>query len=266
MTYDYNEQVKNLMEILPQLSEEEIRQGIVKIQDEEDIEQAQAVLAYKSKMQFQTNIGVTAYVGRVLYKGTVRTPKERDIQDIWVYTMQEDGYAFNLISLWEDDIYDEEKGALLVDGKTFSLTAKPQFDKYIGGNKLMRVGEVVNTENDDTVPDIWGLGINPLGEIYDSIGSYALFEGMVTDFVYSSGADKNRANIIGLEIASDNAPLPIRCMFSYKKSKMPEDQVKWLKDSLNKYQTVRVFGRVSGDADTKDAVIFSESVYLKQDE
>ena len=266
MTYDYNEQVKKLMEILPQLSEEEIRQGIVKIQDDEGIEQPQAVLAYKSLMQHQTNIGVTAFFGRVLYKGAIRTPKERDVQDTWVYTMQPDGYHFNMLTLWEDDIYDAEKGALLVEGKTFSLTAKPQFDRFIGGNKLMRVGEVVNTDDDDTVPGIWELGLNPLGDIYDAIGTYSLFEGMVTNFVYSSGADKNRANIIGLEIASDNAPLPIRCMFQYKKSKMPADQVKWLKDSLNKYQTVRVFGRVSGDADTKDAVIFSESVYIKQDE
>lgn len=262
MNYNYEEEIKKLMEVLPDLSAEDIKQGIVKIQDDEGIDQYPALLVYRNQMEGRMNVGMTNYFGRVLVKSDVRTPKEIDLQTVFAYVMNDEGaYHFVGTSLWGDDIYNENVGLSLIEGETFSLKAKLRNDRFLG-KKLQSIREVVNTGNDDTVPEIWDLELLPLNKIYDVIGNYDMFEGMIVELTYNS-EEKISSNLTGFKISTNENPLPIRCKFVSQYGNMSADNVKYLQDTLKKYTTVRVFGKVSGEAKTKDATIWTDGVFPK---
>lgn len=266
MNYNYEEEIKKLMEVLPDLTSEEIKQGIVKIQDEEGIDQYPALLKYRSVMQGRMTVGMTEYFGRVLLKSDIKTPKENDMQTVFAYIMDDEGaYHFVGATLWDspiaDDIHSEDVGLALQEGNTFSLMAKLRPDRFLG-QKLQSIRDVVNTGNDDTIPEIWDLELLPLGNIYDCIGNYDMFEGMVVNLIYGS-EDKTPSNITGFELSHTSNPVPIRCMFKNQYGNMSEENVKYVQDNLKPYTTIRAFGKVSGDAKTKDATIWTDAVFFQ---
>ncbi|RLI87737.1 MAG: hypothetical protein DRP01_01010 [Archaeoglobales archaeon] len=219
-----------------ELPKEQVLAEIQRIISEENRPPLVAVIVWKTRNSFQLGAGKVEMIGRVIAKEPMRDTGENKVATIHFACEDPDTHdiIFRPASLWGEDRINQYFDLFELD-KCYSFKCSLRND-----GRIIRIRDVQEVAEPAPVPKITDIEPTPLDRLVDSGGNNDLTHGWVGRLV--TRRDTNE--VLGIDIADIESPLPVTVWFGGQYSRMTEEQEQ-LAMSLQPGDEVLVFGYVN---------------------
>jgi len=220
---------------LAELPKEQVLAEIQKIINEENRPPLIAVIVWKTRNSFQLGAGKVELIGRVIAKEPEREAGKNRVATIHFACEDPESHdiIFRSAALWDDRI--EKLYNVFEEDKCYSFTCTLRND-----GRITRIAKVQEVEEPAPVPTLDKIEPTPLDRLIDSGGNYDLIKGWVGRLVQR----RDTGEVLGVDIADINSPLPVTVWFGGQYTQMSPEQEQ-LTSSLQPGDEVVVFGYVS---------------------
>jgi len=220
---------------LAELPKERVLAEIQEIINKENRPPLVAVIVWKARNSFQLGAGKVELIGRVIAKEPSRDAGKNKVATIHFACEDPETHdiIFRAASLWDDRI--DKLYDIFQEDKCYKFTCTLRND-----GRVTRLGKIEEVEEPAPIPKITDIEPTPLDRLVDSGGNNDLIAGWVGRLVQR----RDTGEILGMDIADLNSPLPVTVWFGGQYSRMTPEQDQ-LCATLQPGDEVRVFGYVN---------------------
>jgi len=220
---------------LAELPKERVLAEIQEIINKENRPPLVAIIVWKARNSFQLGAGKVEMIGRVVAKEPEREGGQNKVATIHfaVEDPETKSIVFRSAALWDDRI--DKFYNLFEEDKCYKFTCTLRND-----GRITRLGKIEVVEEPAPIPKITDIEPTPLDQLVDVGGTNDLIAGWVGRLV----TRRDTGEILGMDIADLNSPLPVTVWFGGQYSRMTPEQEQ-LCATLQPGDEVRVFGYVN---------------------